>query len=226
MDNGYPKHIGFIMDGNGRWATKRGLTRTLGHRAGVNALKRVVTACAELGVPAVTVFAFSTENWNRPKEEVDALFGLIEEFNESAFKLCDKLNIRLKYMGDLSVLDKKWVAAASDAERKTANNSGTVLNVAVNYGARADIVRAAKAAAKDGNLTEEGVLKNLSTGDLPPLDLVIRTGGEKRLSNFLLYEAAYAELIFSDVLWPDMNKNKLQKMLSEYAARNRRFGGL
>lgn len=226
-DIALPKHIGFIMDGNGRWATKRGLPRNAGHKQGVKALKKVLYACDDFSIEVVTVFAFSTENWSRPKEEVDAILGIVANFNDNIEDVVTKRNIQVKFIGDISVFDKNIKDSIDKILSVTANNTGAILCIALNYGGLDDIVQAAnKAAMSGGEITKESITANLYTAGLPDVDLVVRSGGEKRLSNFLLYQAAYSELIFSDTLWPDFNKAEVKKVLDEYKNRTRKFGGV
>ncbi|CCY03833.1 isoprenyl transferase [Faecalibacterium sp. CAG:1138] len=221
-----PDHVAFIMDGNGRWAKKHGLPRKAGHEEGVRALKKVVKCLSDYGIKAATFFAFSTENWSRPKDEVDALFSLVEKFSESAGRFCMKNNLKIRFLGFEDGLSESLVQKIRTVEAETAGNSGMIFAIALNYGATEEIVRAAKGAALSGNITKDSFEKHLLTKDLPPLDLLVRTGGEKRLSNFLLYQAAYAELEFVDTLWPDMTKGKIDKILADFEKRNRRFGNV
>lgn len=214
-----PRHIAFIMDGNGRWATARGLRRAEGYKRGLEALMRVIGRLQERGVEAVSAFAFSTENVARPKDERDAIFEQTVKFNNSYSG-----NLRVIYIGDIDALEDEVVSSVEEIERRTANNTGTTLCVALNYGAQADIVHAAKLASDKGMFTDEAFEASLSTAGLPKLDMIVRTGGEKRLSNFMLYEAAYAELLFLDKLWPDMNESDADAVLDEFAHRTRKFG--
>lgn len=219
-----PEHIAFIMDGNGRWAKKHGLPRKVGHEEGVRALKRVVKCLSDYGIKAATFFAFSTENWSRPAEEVEALFQLIAKFADTAEAFCKKNNLKVKVIGSRERLSEELLARLDGIVEKTARNTGTVFVIAFNYGSADEIVSAAKTAALSGEINRQTFESALYTADLPPLDLLVRTGGEKRLSNFLLYQASYAELEFTDTLWPDMGKGKIDKILSEYSKRERRFG--
>ncbi len=214
-----PRHIGFIMDGNGRWATAQGLPRSHGYAEGVLALNRVARRCQELGVEAISVYALSTENLQRPKEEVDAILRAVEKFN-----MAYEGEWRITYMGDFSDLPYSLVYSIDDVEQRTALNSSLRLNIALNYGGRADIVRAAKLCYDHGEFIEDTFVKNLSTSHLPSLDLIVRTGGEMRLSNFLLYESAYAELIFLDKLWPDMKECDVDDIIAAFESRQRKFG--
>jgi len=227
-------HIAIIMDGNGRWAKERGQIRTMGHRAGVQALRRTITAAVELGVTHMTVFAFSTENWRRPEAEVSDLMGLLRAFIRSDLEKLRKEGVCVRILGQKEGLPADIVAMVDDAHEKTKANSRFFLQVALNYGAQADIVQAAQRIAEDvragrlasADITPEGFGGYLSTHDLPPLDLLIRTSGEHRLSNFLLWEAAYAEFVFQDILWPDYGHEALKAALDLFARRDRRFGGL
>lgn len=222
-----PKHIGFIMDGNGRWAKKRGLPRSMGHRAGVKALKRVITYCAELNIEYVSVFAFSTENWSRPADEVDALFDMVIDFNEKELKSLIKNGVKLVFSGDIKSLPENVQQSIAEVTQKTEKCSNMVLNVALNYGGREDILQAVNMAVKNGKeISADEFESLLYTKDMPMVDLIIRSSGEQRISNFLLYQSAYAELFFVDTLWPDFNKKQVLKILKEYSCRDRRFGGI
>ena len=227
------KHIGIIMDGNGRWAKKRFLPRKLGHSQGAKAFRGCLNSCVELGIPCVTFYAFSTENWSRPKEEVDSLMKLFCSFMDEMMKLNSK-NIRLRFIGSRDSLPEEVRQKMGEAEARSADNTGMWCCIAFNYGGREEIVNGAKRAAelyKSGEITlEELNEKNFSrflyTNDLPDLDLVIRPSGEKRLSNFLIWQSAYAEFVFMDVLWPDFTERDLINALLEYGKRDRRFGGV
>lgn len=229
-----PQHIAIIMDGNGRWAKKRLLPRTMGHRAGINALKQTVQSCAELGVSYLTVFAFSTENWKRPRDEVDYLMALLVEYLHKEIEELHRNNIRINILGDYRQLPVKSMEAIDAALQKTADNTGMGFNIAINYGSRAEIVRGIKQIArqiKDGSLDPEQIDETVVDGSLytfrlPDPDLLIRTAGEMRISNFLLWQIAYAEIWFSSVLWPDFDQNELYKAIWDYQQRDRRFGGL
>lgn len=222
------KHIAFIMDGNGRWASKRGLPRSAGHIAGAKAVAKVISACNALGIKAVSLYAFSTENWKRPEDEIKNIFKMITDFNRRALKECVKHGYVLRYMGELSALPDDARAAIEDACARTADNAGMVINVAVNYGGKQEIVRAACTARRDeeGKVSAADFEDALYSTGLPPVDLLVRTGGEYRLSNFMLYQSAYAELFFEKTLWPDMTSKKVEKIVGEFALRNRRFGGI
>lgn len=227
------KHIGIIMDGNGRWAKKRFLPRMAGHSQGVKAFKNCLNSCVKLGIPCVTFYAFSTENWSRPKEEVDSLMKLFCSFMDEMMKL-NSQNIRLRFLGDRTSLPQEVLDKMIEAENMYADNTGMWCCIAFNYGGREEIVNAAKNAAqmyKSGQLDlneidEERFSSFLYTSNLPDVDLVIRPSGEMRLSNFMLWQASYAELVFMDVLWPDFTEDDLVKALVEYGKRNRRFGGV
>lgn len=227
-------HVAIIMDGNGRWAKERGQIRTMGHRAGVQALRRTITAAVELGVTHMTVFAFSTENWRRPEAEVSDLMGLLRAFIRSDLEKLRKEGVCVRILGQREGLPVDIVAMVEDAHNKTKDNSRFFLQVALNYGAQADIVAAARRVAEEvraGRMTPEDITPDsfgnfLSTHDLPPLDLLIRTSGEHRLSNFLLWEVAYAEFVFQDILWPDYGHDALKAALDVFALRDRRYGGV
>ena len=225
-----PRHVALIMDGNGRWAKARGLPRALGHRAGVEALKRTVQAAPELGLTCLTVFGFSTENWRRPAAEVSELMGLVRNYVESDLGRLEREGVRLRIPGRREGLPDDIRAIVERAEARTAHNDRFLLQVAFNYGSRADIVDAARRFALSGEdpaeLTEDRFERLLSTSDAPPVDLVVRTSGERRLSNFLMWEAAYAELLFQDILWPDYGPDSLAKAVEAFRTRERRFGGL
>ncbi len=214
-----PGHIGFIMDGNGRWAKARGMSRAEGYAYGLVALRKVLKRLGECGVGVVSVYAFSTENRQRPQAEIDAISQVVKKFN-----LTYDGDMKITYMGDINALDDDLAYSIEQIEKNTADNKGVWLNVAFNYGGRADIVNAAKICYDHGEFVEDTFEKHLSSGALPPLDLVVRTGGEMRLSNFMLYESAYAELMFLDKLWPDMDECDVNVILSDFEKRQRRFG--
>ncbi len=219
------KHVAIIMDGNGRWAKKRHLPRVVGHQRGVEAVRRLTRAARGMGLEALTLYAFSTENWRRPEDEISALMGLLKRFIIDDIEEFTANNVRLKIIGDFRKLPADVVSLIDDALARTAANTGTTLVVALNYGAQDEIARAANAAAAKGAITPESISAELDTADLPPLDLLIRTSGEVRLSNFLLWQAAYAEMWFTDVLWPDFTPEHLQEGLDAFSARERRYGG-
>jgi len=225
-----PLHIGIIMDGNGRWAKARGLPRLFGHRAGAENIHRIVEACADIGVKVLTVYAFSTENWGRPREEVEGLMRLLQETLDREVPQMHEKGVRLWHSGDLSRLSPEMQQAISDALELTRENDRIILNVALNYGGRAEIVEAVRKIIREGvrpeDVTEEMISAHLYTAGLPDPDLIIRTAGEMRLSNFLIWQAAYAEYYSTPVLWPDFDRAELEKALDAYAHRERRFGRL
>lgn len=218
------RHVAIIMDGNGRWARKRHLPRIVGHQRGVEAVRRLVRAVAGMDLECLTLYAFSSENWKRPEDEVDHLMNLLRKFIKSDLPEFLENGVKLKIIGDYHSLASDIVDMIEDAMEQTAQGVLT-LAVALNYGSQQEIVRAATLAAQQGSITPETLEQNLYTVDLPPLDLLIRTSGEVRLSNFLLWQAAYAEMIFTDVLWPDFTPEHLQASLDEFASRERRYGG-
>lgn len=224
---GIPKHIAIVMDGNGRWATAKGLPRGAGHRAGVNALRDIIRFTSDVGAESLTIYAFSTENRKRPKEEIGILCGLlIEYFNREIDELHEN-GVRIKSIGDLSWFPTAVQETVRAAEEKTAQNPGLKLNIALNYGGRAELVRAMKLAfSETDEPDEDAISRNLYTADSGDVDLLIRTGGDVRISNFLLWQSAYAELYFTDVKWPDFTREELIKALKDFASRDRRFGGL
>jgi undecaprenyl diphosphate synthase len=219
------RHVAIIMDGNGRWARKRHLPRVVGHQRGVEAVRKLVKAARAMGLEALTLYAFSTENWRRPEDEISALMGLLKRFILSDLDEFAADNVRLKIIGDYKALPVDVVELIEGALARTAQNTGSTLAVALNYGAQDEIARAARKAAEKGAITPETIAAELDTADLPPLDLLIRTSGEVRLSNFLLWQAAYAELWFTDVLWPDFTPAHLEEALDAFAQRERRYGG-
>ena len=229
-----PLHVAIVMDGNGRWAKRRGMPRSLGHRAGVEALKRTVSAAAELGIRWLTVFGFSTENWSRPAAEVAELMALPKRYFESDIARLEREGVRVRVIGRREGLSGELVRLIEDAEARTAGNDAFFLNIAFNYGGQADIADAARrfaeavaaGRAKPSDLDEAAFASHLATAGLPPPDLIVRPSGEQRLSNFLLWEAAYSELIFQDVLWPDYGLEHLKAALAAYAARDRRSGAV
>jgi len=227
-----PRHVAIIMDGNGRWAKARHLPRAAGHREGAEAVRRTVTASRELGIEFLTIYAFSSENWKRPDEEVSDLMGLLRVYLQREIKELDKQGIRLRIIGDKTQLSADICKLIDDGERKTTDNSDMVLTIAINYGGQAELAMAMRCIAegvKEGKINpddidEEFISKHLYTRDIPDPDLVIRTSGEQRLSNFLLWQAAYSELMFVDDYWPDFDKQKLVRALNAFAERDRRFG--
>lgn len=229
-----PRHVAVIMDGNGRWAKARGLPRAAGHKAGAEAVRKVLRAAGEAGVECLTLYAFSSENWRRPETEINDLMGLLRFYLQAELNALHREGIRLKIIGDHKAFKPDVVNMIDAAVEKTAANDRMTLAVALNYGSRLELVNAAKALAAEvaeGQLRSEEIdeakLESLlGTRDLPPLDLLIRTSGECRLSNFLLWQAAYAELLFVDTLWPDFGADEFQAALQEFAGRERRYGGL
>jgi len=219
------RHVAIIMDGNGRWAKKRHLPRAMGHKKGVDAVRRLVKAARGMGLQALTLYAFSTENWRRPEDEIKALMGLLKAFIIADLDEFAADNVRLKIIGDYKAFAPDVVELIEGALARTAANTGTTLVVALNYGSQDEIARAATRAAAKGAITPETIAAELDTADLPPLDLLIRTSGEIRLSNFLLWQAAYAEMWFTDVLWPDFTPAHLEEALAEFVKRDRRYGG-
>ena len=228
-----PRHVAIIMDGNGRWASRRGLPRAAGHKAGAEAVRRTMQAAVDSGVEALTLYAFSSENWRRPEEEVTDLKGLMGFYLGRELKTLQKEGVRLKLLGEPAAFGSELYDRLEAAVAETRDNKRLTLAVALNYGSQAELAGAARALAKaaaageiDPDLINEAMLgERLHTADMPPLDLLIRTSGEVRLSNFLLWQAAYAELYFTDVLWPDFGAEPFAAALSEFARRQRRFGG-
>ena len=228
-----PRHVAIIMDGNGRWAQQRGLPRVAGHKAGAEAVRRALQAAADLGVEVLTLYAFSSENWRRSAEEISDLTALMRFYLERELKTLEKEGVRLKLIGDYSAFGPELVERLERAIERTAKNTRLTLVVALNYGSRAEIAAAARKlaikASKDEidaqSIDEDSIGRELQTSDLPELDLLIRTSGEVRLSNFLLWQAAYAELLFLDVLWPDFDEKAFGDALEHFASRQRRFGG-
>ncbi|KEI10390.1 isoprenyl transferase [Clostridium botulinum C] len=229
-----PKHIAIIMDGNGRWAKQKKLPRTLGHKAGVETIREIVKECSNLGVKILTLYAFSTENWKRPKEEVGALMKLLVEYLKKELKELHEENVIIRTIGDISKLPKICQEELTNAYNTTKNNTGLILNLALNYGGRDEIINAMKeigAKIKEGTLSpedinEEVISQVLYTKNLSDPDIIIRTAGEQRLSNFLLWQCAYSEFWYTDIKWPDFKKDDLCKAIYDYQNRDRRFGGL
>jgi len=228
-----PRHIAIIMDGNGRWAKKRHLPRLAGHRAGMEAVRRTIRASVEFGVEALTLYAFSSENWRRPADEVSDLMGLLRHYLKRELDELAREGVRLRLIGDWRKFDADLVAELERAVERTAGNDRLDLTIALNYGAQDELVRAVRAIAGDvaaGRLDPQAIDPaaidaRLDTAELPPLDLMIRTSGEARLSNFLLWQAAYAELLFVDLLWPDFDRNALADAIAAFSLRERRYGG-
>ncbi|WP_270839308.1 isoprenyl transferase [Peptacetobacter hiranonis] len=229
-----PTHIAIIMDGNGRWAKSRFLPRTAGHKAGVETIRKVVKEADRLGIQYLTLYAFSTENWKRPKLEVDALMNLLVTYLRNEIDELHKNNVKLTAVGDFEKLPEACVKELHSAMDKTKDNTGVHLNLALNYGGRNDIREAVVEIAKEykegkislEDITEERIKKHLSTGEIPDPDLVIRTSGEQRLSNFLLWDIAYSEFYYTDIHWPDFDGEALEKAIYAYQKRDRRFGGV
>ena len=229
-----PKHIGFIMDGNGRWAKSRGLARSMGHVAGAKVFRKIVKACEARGIQSATFYAFSTENWKRPKEEVDAIMNLFREYLVESLADFKQENIRTRFIGDLSALSDDILELIDEAQRETENKTGLTLNIAINYGGRHELELAFRRLAeqvKNGalepdDITQQLISDSLDTAGQPDPDLIIRPSGEFRTSNFLLWQSAYSEFVFMDVLWPDFNEEHLDRAILQYAQRNRRFGGV
>ena len=221
------RHIAFIMDGNGRWAQRRGQPREFGHRAGVKSLKRVAKRCTDRGIESITVYAFSTENWKRPKKEVDAILDLLSRYLDDCIRNHRENKVHVRILGDVSVFSESFREKMKTAEEIT-RIYPTCLNIALNYGGRAEIVHAYQKLRSEGKetVTEEEFERALYTADLPSLDMIVRTGGDLRLSNFLLWQAAYAELYFTDVLWPDMDADEVDKAIDSFYTRKRRYGGV
>ncbi len=223
----YPHHVAIIMDGNGRWAKNRGLARNFGHRQGAENLAKIARHANKIGISMLTVYAFSTENWSRPKEEVNFLMKLPQEFFKKYSKSFHEENIRLHFIGERTRLGAELCTLMSDLEHQTQNNTGLLFTIALNYGGRDEIIRAiAKAQAANVPLTEANMSSFLDTYDIPDVDLMIRTSGEERISNFLLWQSAYSELYFTSILWPDFSPTDFDQAMAHYQQRSRRFGGL
>lgn len=222
---GHARHVGIIMDGNGRWAKQRHLPRVIGHRRGVETVRRLSRVARGMGIEALTLYAFSTENWQRPEEEVSALMSLLKQFIIDDLDEFAANNVRLHVIGDYTRFAPDVVGEIERALARCSANDGITLAVALNYGSHDEIARAATRAAVKGAITPATIAAELDTAALPPLDLLIRTSGELRISNFLLWQAAYAELWFTDVLWPDFGPEHLQQALDDFAERERRYGG-
>ena len=229
-----PRHVAVIMDGNGRWAQKRGLPRTAGHKAGAENFRAIATYCKDLGLDYLTVYAFSTENWKRPQGEVDAIMGLLDQYLHESIETMARDNIRLRFLGDTSVLSPKLRALIEETDEITRHIEGFQANICLNYGGRDELVRAARQFAREcvegkrspEELTETEFPNYLWSAGLPDPELLIRPGGELRVSNFLLWQCAYSEIYVTDTLWPDFGKAELDKALAWYQTRDRRFGGL
>ena len=229
-----PSHIAIIMDGNGRWAKEKGMVRLKGHHAGMEALHDIVECCSDLGVSYLTVYAFSTENWKRPAEEVSGIFKLLVRYVAKELKELQEKNVQIRLLGNIEPLPSDAKKSVLKAVGDTAENTGLVFNIAINYGGRAEIVRAAKELAKqaaEGALDPEGIdealfASQMYTADMPDPDLIIRTGGELRLSNFLTWQSAYSEIYVTDTYWPDFTPDRLKEAIEAYNGRDRRYGGI
>ncbi len=229
-----PNHVAIIMDGNGRWAKKRHMPRTYGHKVGADVLEQILEDADNIGIKYLTVYAFSTENWARPLEEVKVIMNLFRDYLNNSVDKCNKNNVRCKIIGERSRLAPDIVEAIENLEEKTKQNTGITFIIAINYGSRDEIVRSVKQianCAKEGkinleDITEENFANFLDTKDIPDPDLLIRTSGEERLSNFLMWQLAYTEFYFTDVAWPDFNKEELLKAIEKYSGRDRRYGGV
>ena len=231
-----PRHVAIIMDGNGRWAEREGVSRVKGHNAGMEAMKEIVRRSSDLGIEYLTVYAFSTENWKRTMEEVSGIFKLLVKFVKLDLSELDEKNVRVRVLGDYSVIPDAARKSLDKTLETTRDNTGMQFNVAINYGSRAEIVRGVNSIVDkvrkgeiEGEITEEMISRSLYTGDengnVPDPDLIIRTSGEERLSNFLLWQAAYSEFEFTDLLWPDFTPDAYEEILEDFAKRDRRFGG-
>jgi len=226
----FPQHVAFIMDGNGRWAEQRGLSRVEGHRAGVKNIRSLIGFLGAKGIKYVTLYAFSTENWRRPEDEVSGIFHILEEVIGDESIALNKNGVRIRHIGSLKELSPKLQDSIKKATELTARNTGMTLSVALNYGGRAEIVDTVRGIVSSGiapdKITEKVFQSYLYTADLPDVDLVVRTGGEMRISNLLIWQTAYSEYYFTPVLWPDFGVDELEKALQDYSRRQRRFGGL
>ena len=229
-----PQHVAIIMDGNGRWAKKKHMPRTFGHAQGARVLEQTLEDCDDLGVKYLTVYAFSTENWARPYEEVQVIMNLFRDYLISAVEKCNRNNVRCMVIGERSKLDDDIIAAINNLENETRNNTGITFIVAINYGARDEITRGVREIAESvrngeidpDDISEDLITAHLDTRDIPDPDLLIRTSGEERLSNFLMWQLAYTEFYFTDIPWPDFNKQELIKAIEKYSARDRRYGNV
>ena len=229
-----PRHIAVILDGNGRWAQRRGLPRTAGHKAGAETFRTIATYCRDIGLEYLTVYAFSTENWKRPKEEVETIMVLLKRYLLEAIDTMERDNVRLRFLGDMQALSQELRDLVEQCNAISGRLTGCQCNICINYGGRAEIAQGARRFAEDcaagfvklNDLTEETFEKYLYSAGMPSPELLIRPGGEQRLSNFLLWQCAYAEFYFTDVLWPDFSKEELHRAIAAYQHRNRRFGGV
>ena len=230
---GAPVHVGVIMDGNGRWAKKRGLPRKMGHREGAKTFRKITRHAKAIGIKYITFYAFSTENWKRPKDEVDAIMDLFEKYLDEVHDFIDE-NIRVRFIGDRSMLSETLQRKMADVEEESKDFDSMTLLLAINYGGRDEIVHAVRSIAEDasegklspGDVSEQLIRSRLYTSDVPDVDLIIRPSGEQRLSNFLIWQAAYAEYYFTNILWPDFSKADLEEAVMAYLDRSRRFGGI
>ena len=232
-NNGIPRHIAIILDGNGRWAKRRGLPRTAGHAAGSENFRKIATYCKNIGVDYLTVYAFSTENWARPEDEVSAIMKLLDRYLREAVATMERDNIKMKVFGDVSALSPELQKLVAETNAISERYSGFQANICLNYGGRSEIVNAARRYAADcaagkaeGELTEADFAQYMYSAGIPDPDLLIRPGGEKRISNFLLWQCAYSELYFTDVLWPDFTPAELDRAIKDYQSRDRRFGNI
>lgn len=224
-----PRHIAVIMDGNGRWAKKRGLPRTAGHAAGAEVFRKIATYCKDIGIQYFTVYAFSTENWKRPQEEVDAIMKLLEKFLGEALQDMEKNRVKVKFLGDITALSEPLQKLIAETEEISGKYEGVQVNLCVNYGGRDELVRGVNAWIKEHpgcEITEEALDGKLYTAGIPEPDLIIRPSGEYRLSNFLMWQSAYSELYFTDVLWPDFTTQDMDEAIIAYQSRDRRYGGI
>lgn len=227
-----PAHVAIIMDGNGRWAKKRGMPRTFGHTQGARVAETILEDAADLGIRYLTLYAFSTENWSRPEAEVTALMNLLRKYMKTSLERCNRNNVRVRVIGDKSMLSKDLQESIAELEQATASNTRIGFQIAINYGGRDEIVRAVKRASQEGLLSDPAKIDDsiindhLDTAGIPDPDLLIRTCGEQRISNFLLWQLAYSELYFTDKAWPDFNKAELEKAIDAFNHRERRYGGL
>ncbi len=223
-----PRHIAIIMDGNGRWAKRRGLPRTAGHKVGAEVFRRIATYCKDLGIEYLTVYAFSTENWRRPPEEIDTIMGLLKQYLLEAIDSMERDHVRLKFLGDLSAISPELQELVDRADAVSSRvHDGLQANICLNYGGRDEILHAAKSCLEAGeDLTEENLEKHLYSAGIPDPELIIRPSGELRLSNFLLWQCAYSEFYFCDTLWPDFDEKALDDAIIDYQRRDRRFGGV
>jgi len=222
-----PQHIAIVMDGNGRWATKRALPRSAGHAAGAETFRRIATYCKDIGIEYLTVYAFSTENWKRSKDEIETIMGLLEKYLHESIEKMERDRVKMKFLGDTTVLSPKLQSLIAETVELSKKFEGVQVNVCLNYGSRDEILRAAQRYAEDVDpspLTEETFSKYLYTGDIPDPDLIIRPSGEMRLSNFLLWQSAYSEYYFTDTLWPDFTEQELDQAIVVYQKRDRRYG--